>query len=83
MPNTLALLAHPQQVSDLVDWLYKNQRLLQHFRIQTSPDIADIIEKSWGVTDLQLTRLLPPDQGGEIALASQILAGKLPGYCFL
>jgi len=82
MPNTLALLAHPQKVCDLVDWLYKNQRLLQHFKIQTTPDIADTIENSWGVTDFQLTRLRPSDQGGEIALASQILAGEVAGVLF-
>jgi YegS/Rv2252/BmrU family lipid kinase len=82
MPNILGLLAHPTQVNDLVDWLYKNQKLLLHFTIRTTPEIADAIEQTWGLAELDLTRLKSPAQGGDIDIAAQILAGEIAGALF-
>lgn len=82
MSNTLALLAHATQVTHLVDWLAQNQRVLQHFQIITTADIADCIEQSWGLGEIDLVKLKPPDQGGDIEIAAQILAGEIAGALF-
>ena len=82
MPNTLALLAHPNQVDPLVDWLHKNQKVLSHFKVRTTPAIADQIENGWGTQEFELTRVAPPDLGGDIQLASDILAGEVAGVLF-
>ncbi len=84
MPNTLALLAHPTQVSVLVDWLHNNQKVLGHFKVRTTPDIADLLENSWGrqEQEFDLIRVPSPAQGGDISLAADILAGEIAGVLF-
>jgi diacylglycerol kinase (ATP) len=82
MPNTLALLAHPSQVNNLVSWLSKHQKVLSHFTIRTTPDIAQNITNGWGVIDIDLTQVKSPDQGGDIEMAAQILAGDIAGVLF-
>lgn len=82
MPNTLALLAHQEKVTDLVDWLSSHQNVLHHFKIRTLPEIADAIEQSWTEIDLQITRINRSEQGGDIDLAAQILAGEIAGVLF-
>ncbi|NJL44651.1 MAG: YegS/Rv2252/BmrU family lipid kinase [Leptolyngbyaceae cyanobacterium SM2_3_12] len=82
MPSTLAILAHPMEVSPLMDWLTKNQRVLTHFQIKTTPDIAERIEQGWGLQGIDLVTLRSPELGGDIELAAQILAGDIAGVLF-
>lgn len=82
MPNTLALLAHPSKVTALVDWLYKNQKVLNHFKIRTTADIAGPIETGWSTASLNLTEVRSPDQGGDIEVAAQVLAGEIAAVLF-
>ena len=82
MPNTLALLAHPEKVDTLVSWLSKNQKVLKHFKICTTPEIAEAIEASRAVIDFQLTNINPANQGGDIETAALILAGEIAGVLF-
>jgi diacylglycerol kinase (ATP) len=82
MPNTLALLAHEPQIDALINWLSKHQKVLSHFEITTTPDIAQRIEKSWSIDRIKLTPLNAPQQGGDIELAAEILAGNIAGVLF-
>lgn len=82
MPSTLAILAHPTEVNSLLDWLTKNQRVLTHFHIKTTPDIAERIEQGWGLQGINLATLRSPELGGDIELAAQILAGDVAGMLF-
>ncbi|MEB3289825.1 MAG: YegS/Rv2252/BmrU family lipid kinase [Leptolyngbya sp.] len=82
MPNTLALLAHPSQVSPMVDWLLHNPQVLHHFDLLTTPDILAILEQQWSAAKPRWTTLPHPEMGGDIVLAHQILAGEVAGVCF-
>ena len=82
MPNTLALLSHPTKVHNLVDWLCTNHKVLDHFEILTTPEIAAIIDKSWTSVDLSLSLVASPEEGGDIEIASRILAGEIAGTLF-
>lgn len=93
MPNTLALLAHPSRVVPLVDWLTKNQALLHQFQLTMTADIADHLAAGWGVPAERRAQgwgeavvgpnaLRSPEQGGDIELAAQILAGEIAGVFF-
>lgn len=83
MPSTLALLAHPAQVSPLMDWLLHNPHVLHHFDLLATPDIIALLEQQWGNTQFRWTALPSPKDGGDIILASQILAGDVAGVFFL
>lgn len=82
MPNSLALLAHPTQVDRLIHWLSKNQQVLSHFKIRTTAEIAQHIEHGWGFEHIDLTQVMTAEQGGDIELAAQILAGEIAGVLF-
>ncbi|WP_416672938.1 YegS/Rv2252/BmrU family lipid kinase [Egbenema bharatensis] len=82
MPSTLAILAHSPQVDRLLDWLSKNQRVLTHFQIRATAEIAERIKQGWDVTGIDLVSLRSADQGGDIELAAQILAGDIAGVLF-
>lgn len=83
MPSTLALLAHPTQVSSLVDWLLQNPQVLHHFDLLTTPEIVATLGQRWGVAKATWTTLPSIEAGGDIVLASQILAGDVAGVFFL
>jgi diacylglycerol kinase (ATP) len=82
MPSTLAILAHPSQVDRLLDWLSKNQRVLTHFQIRATAEIAERIEQGWDVTGIDLVSLRSADQGGDIELSAEILSEEIAGVLF-
>lgn len=83
MPSTLALLAHPAQVTPLVEWLLHNPQVLNHFDILTTADIIAVLENQWGPAKPNWTAVPSMAAGGDITLAQQILAGEVAGVFFL
>lgn len=82
MPNTIALLAHPTQLERLIAWLSKNQQVLNQFNLKVTSEIAESIERTWGLEDLELLLVRSPDQGGDIEIAAQVVAGDIAGVMF-
>ncbi|TVQ06617.1 MAG: YegS/Rv2252/BmrU family lipid kinase [Leptolyngbya sp. DLM2.Bin27] len=82
MPSTLAILAHPTQVSNVLTWLSQHQRVLTHFQIMAPADMAQSIEQGWDVSQIDLVTLKNSSQGGDIELAAHILAGDVAGVLF-
>ena len=82
MPRTLALLAHSTQIDYVLDWLSKHQQVLTHFQIMAPAEMAQGIERGWDLDKIDLLALRDSSQGGDIELASHILAGKVAGAIF-
>ncbi|WOD41662.1 YegS/Rv2252/BmrU family lipid kinase [Nodosilinea sp. E11] len=82
MPSTLAILAHPTQVDTLLSWLLKNQPVLTHFQIMAPAEMVEGMERGWDLDTIDLVSLKDSRQGGDIELASHILAGDVAGVLF-
>jgi len=82
MPNTIALLAHPAQLNHLIAWLTKNQQILNQFKLKVTSEIAERIERAWDLEDIEVVSGRSPDQGGDIEIAAQIVAGDIAGVMF-
>lgn len=79
MPNTLAVLAHPAQISHLIGWLTANQSVVRAFRLMVMAEVAEAIAPIWGGQALEIVALPAAADGGDIALAAHILAGEVAG----
>ncbi|MBD1918009.1 MULTISPECIES: YegS/Rv2252/BmrU family lipid kinase [Cyanophyceae] len=82
MPSTLAILAHPTQVTFVLDWLSKNEGVLTHFQIMAPAEMARGIDQGWDSKNIELVTLKESSQGGDIELAAHILAGEVAGVIF-
>lgn len=82
MPSTLAILAHPTQIDHTLEWLSKHQQVLTHFQIMAPAEMAQGIERGWDLKNIDLSPLKHSDQGGDIELAANILAGDVAGVIF-
>ncbi|PZV07908.1 MAG: lipid kinase [Leptolyngbya sp.] len=82
MPSTLAILAHPTQVTSVLDWLSKHEGVLTHFQIMAPAEMARGIEQGWDLKNIELITLRESSQGGDIELASHIVAGDVAGVIF-
>lgn len=82
MPSTLAVLAHPTQIDSVLTWFSKHQRVLTHFQIMAPAEMAEGIERGRDMNTIDLIPLRASNQGGDIELASHILAGDVAGVLF-
>ncbi|MBD2233070.1 YegS/Rv2252/BmrU family lipid kinase [Phormidium tenue] len=82
MPSTLAILAHPTQVTLVLDWLSKHEGVLTHFQIMAPAEMARGIDQGWDLKNIELVTLKESSQGGDIELAAHIIAGEVAGVIF-
>ncbi len=82
MPSTLALLAHPTKIDPLLNWLTAHQKVLNHYHLKTTADVAEQIRQTWNLDVISLEVVRSAEEGGDLEIAAAILAGEVAALFF-
>jgi methylglyoxal synthase len=77
--KTIALVAHDNKKSDLVEWAKFNRDLLAHHKIYATGTTGEILEKELGI---QITKLNSGPLGGDQQIGSRIADGFIDFLIF-
>jgi len=76
---TIALVSHDKRKLNLVEWVNKNRKELQKFKLIGTSGTAKQISK---ITGLKVEELGHGPTGGDITIAYNILVGKINALIF-
>ena len=77
--KTIALIAHDNKKSDIVNWALKNKEMLAKFELCGTGTTAKLISEA---TDLKVKRYLSGPLGGDQQIGAKIAEGKIDMVIF-
>ena len=77
--KTIALIAHDNKKSDIVNWALKNRETLEKYELCGTGTTAKLISEA---TDLKVKRYLSGPLGGDQQIGAKIAEGKIDSVIF-
>lgn len=77
--KTIALIAHDNKKSEIVEWVRKNRDCLSHFELCGTGTTAGLVEKETG---LPVRKFLSGPLGGDQQIGAHIAEGKIDFVVF-
>ncbi|TXK45342.1 methylglyoxal synthase [Pontibacter qinzhouensis] len=77
--NTIALIAHNNKKTDLLNWVKENQEVLRHYDLVGTTNTSALIND---LLDMNIKPFGHGPSGGDILLAAKILQGEISKIIF-
>jgi methylglyoxal synthase len=77
--QTIALIAHNEKKTELLEWTKKHQEILRHYKLIGTSNTARLIQSLLG---LEVEGFGHGPSGGDIFLAARILEGRVQKVIF-
>ncbi|MFT2007090.1 methylglyoxal synthase [Pontibacter sp. 13R65] len=77
--NTIALIAHNNKKTDLLNWVKENQEVLRHYNLVGTTNTSALIND---LLDMNIKPFGHGPSGGDILLAAKILQGEISKIIF-
>ncbi|WP_187264047.1 methylglyoxal synthase [Pontibacter beigongshangensis] len=77
--NTIALIAHNNKKTDLLNWVKENQDVLRNYNLVGTTNTSALIND---LLDMNITPFGHGPSGGDILLAAKILQGEISKIIF-